>query len=105
MAAIVQSGPDKVFTCFTTEDFMEAVRRNTEPKPVIIFDAVDTDSLKCLNDIKKFISDSLLFVIVADENTYQKAQTVFSLYPRSILFRDDDPKVLSAMLGKLCNKK
>lgn len=104
LSPVIRSGAKMITTCMTVFDFVEAVRTNTESRPVIVFCAEDVASLSHLRAIKKYLSDAFLFLIVPDERTCRAALAEFSLFIRHIHYRDDNPYILAAMLRKLAQQ-
>ena len=101
----VDYGDDSRFAAFSDpEEFKEAVRKNIVPRPVIIFSASDQSQLHHITEIKEYIADTILLLIVPDEDCYHDIQKEGSLRPRYVFYRNDDRHLLSAMLNKL-NKR
>lgn len=85
-------------------DFKEAVRKNIAPKPVIVFSASDRSSYHHLSEIKKYITDSILLLIVPNEAFYQDLQKEMIIYPRYIFYQEDDRHLMMAMLNNMIKK-
>ena len=94
-----------ILTFSKPEDFKNAVRKNVTPKPVIIFSASDISSLSHLIDIKEYLADTILLLIVPNEEYYQTIQNNGDLYPRYVFYREDDWQLLVAILDKIKSRQ
>lgn len=99
--SVIQSKSDHVSTFFNAGDFKEAVRKNIIPKPIIIFSVPENNSVGHLMEIRKFVTDSILFLIVPNGSSYLRFQKKLSIYPRYIFCRDHDDQLFSSILKKM----
>ncbi|RJP82464.1 MAG: hypothetical protein C4522_03170 [Desulfobacteraceae bacterium] len=94
----------KICNCKRIEEFKEAVRVNTEPKPVIIFSATEASLLHHIVEVRKYIADAVLLLVLPNDDDCGKDHLERLLYPRYIFYREDDPQILSAMLHKIIDR-
>jgi len=95
----------QILTFVKPADFIEAVRTNISPKPVIVFSGSNRSSFYHLSEIQEYIVDAVLLLIVPNEEVYQAFQNKVPLYPRYIFFKEDEQALLSAILDKLATPK
>ncbi|MFZ5571789.1 MAG: hypothetical protein ACOZF0_15415 [Thermodesulfobacteriota bacterium] len=88
----------------TAKDFKEAVRTNIAPKPVILFSAVERSQFRHLQDIRDYLFDSILLLIVPNEEHYQSFQKESAIYPRYVFYKEDEQQLLPSVLTKLGEK-
>lgn len=85
--------------------FAEAVRTNTDPRPVVVFSASDRSAFRHLSEIRQYIADTIFFLMVPDEAHFQGFEEETSIYPRYVFYQEDDQQLLLAILNNLLEKK